>query len=131
MPLSLSATTINAVLASILNGTAFTPTGPLYVQLHTGDPGTAGTANVAGNSTRLSTGTMSTPAAGQSTNNAAINWTAAQVTTSETYSYVSLWTAATGGTFVGAGTMTASAIAAGDLFSIAIGNLTVAIPTST
>ena len=47
-----SSTVVNAFLASLLNGTAFTNYGTLYCQLHVGAPGSAGTSNVAGESTR-------------------------------------------------------------------------------
>lgn len=123
------ATTVgNALLASILNGTAFTTYTSPYVQLHVGAPGSAGTANIAGNNVRVASGTWSTPTGGSATNNAAINWTS--VSTSETYTHCSLWSASSGGTFLASGPVTASAITAGSNFSIAIGAATVSIPVA-
>lgn len=123
-----SSTLVDAFLASILNGTAFTPyTGP-YVQLHVGDPGAAGTANPAGETTReQATGTF-VIAAGATTNPAAIAWSS--VTTAETYTYISLWSAASGGTFLASGTITANPVAVGDNFTIPVGDATISMPVA-
>lgn len=119
---------VNAWLASILNGTAPTTYSAPYVQLHTGDPGTAGTSNVAGESAReQATGTW-TVSGGSATNPNAINWTS--VTANETYTDISLWTAASGGTFIASGTITATAVSIGNNFSIPAGDLTVSMPTA-
>jgi|ERR1035437_758709 hypothetical protein len=128
MAVGAAAATINAWLASILNGTAPTTyTGP-FVQLHTGAPGAAGTTNIAGNTTRVAaTGTW-VPSGGSCTNPAAVNWT--NVGTAETYADVSLWSLATGGTFIASGTITANAVAIGDNFSIPIGGMTISVPVA-
>ena len=130
MAAGISATVGDALLASILNDTAFTAYGPTYVQLHVGAPGSAGTANIAGESTRVTTGTtpFASPSGGSTTNNNAINWTS--VSTSETYTYVTLWSALTSGTFIASGTITASAVSVGDNFSIPIGDMTVSLPVA-
>ena len=70
----------NSILALILNGTAFGGFATPYVQLHVGAPGAAGTANVAGNSTRQATGAFATPVGGSTSNSAAINWTSVSTT---------------------------------------------------
>jgi hypothetical protein len=128
MAVGASATIVNALLASILNGTAFTTYSNPYVQLHTGNPGAAGTSNIAGESTREQmTGTF-VVSAGASTNPAAVNWTS--VSTAETYTDVSLWSLATGGTFLGSGTITANAVSVGDNFQIPIGDLSISMPTA-
>lgn len=116
------------MLAAILNGTAFTTYSDPWVQLHIGAPGPNGTANIAGESTREQlTGTF-TISGGSTTNPAAVNWTS--VSTSETYTYVTLWSAATGGTFLASGTITANAVAVGDNFSIPIGDMTISMPVA-
>lgn len=123
-----AAAIVNAWLASILNGTAPTTYSAPYVQLHVGSPGANGTSNVAGETTReQATGTW-TITAGSSTNPVAINWTS--VTTAETYTDVSFWSLATGGTFLGSGTITANAVNIGDNFSIPIGDCTVSMPVA-
>jgi hypothetical protein len=129
MALSLTTAEADAILACLLNGTSYTGHALLYVQLHVGDPGVAGTSNPAGNTTRQAIGTsgssMSAPSGGISTNAAAINWTS--VSTSETYTDVSLWTAVSAGTFIAAGTISAAAITSGQNFQIAIGALSVSL----
>lgn len=119
---------VNALLASFLNGTAPTTYSAPYVQLHTGSPGAAGTSNVAGNSTReQATGTWII-SGGSSTNPAAVPWT--NVSTAETYSHVSLWSASSGGTFLGSGSITANPVNVGDNFSIPIGDATISMPVA-
>lgn len=97
----------------------------VYIQLHTGDPGSAGTANVAGNNVRKSV-SFAAASAESKASNADITWT--NVSTSETYSYVSLWDASSNGNFLWAGALTSSkAVNSGDTFTIQSGQLTVAI----
>jgi hypothetical protein len=118
----------NSVLALLFNGTAFAGFATPFAQLHVGSPGAAGTTNPAGNTVRQATGAIATPVGGSATNVAAINWTS--VSTSETYSHVSIWSAASGGTFIASGTITAAAVVAGNNFQIAIGGMTVSIPVA-
>ena len=117
----------NSFLSALVNNGSFTGYSP-YVQLHTGSPGAAGTANVAGNNVRQAAGTFNTPAGGSTSNSAAVNWTS--VSTSETYSHVSLWSATSGGTFIASGSITAGAILAGQNFQIPAGGMTVSLPVA-
>lgn len=82
----------------------------VFVKLHTGDPGTAGTENAATETTRKKvtlTGTTTLK------NSGALEWTS--VSTSETYKWVSIWTASTSGTFLGRGQLEAEkAVSSGD-----------------
>jgi hypothetical protein len=123
-----SSTVVNAFLASLLNGTAFTNYGTTFVQLHTGAPGAAGTTTIAGNNTRQASGTFTAPSGGSSTNNAAITWT--NVNTAETYSHVSIWSLVSGGTFLASGSITANPVAIGDTFTIPINDITVSMPVA-
>lgn len=86
-----------------------------HVQLHTGNPGTAGTANVWSSAGRQS----ATFGAASNRTLAMTNqpqWTAAA---SATPSWVSVWTAALGGTFVGAAPITSPvALVSGDEFKL-------------
>lgn len=123
-----STTLASDVLQLILNGTTYTgPAGGLYIQLHTGAPGSAGTSNVATNNTRQSCGTFS-GSNGAWSNASAINWTS--VSTTETYSHMSLWTASTSGTFVGSGAVTGGAVTSGNNFQIPASDLTVTMTTA-
>lgn len=126
---SLSATVADDFLNLLLNGTSYTgPAGTLYAQLHTGHPGSAGTTSVAGETARQACGTFTSASAGSATNNAAITWTS--VTTAETYSFITLWSASSGGVFVASGSITASAVGVGDNFSIPIGDASVTFPVA-
>lgn len=99
-----------------------------WVQLHTGAPGASGTANVAGNTVRMQA-TWNSAASGSATNNGDIVWTS--VSTSETYADATLWSASTGGTFGGSGTVTSSAITSTNNFKIASGGLSVSYTLAT
>lgn len=107
MPLS-ETETIN--LLKSLKGEAPTTYSKVYVQLHTGAPGSSGTANVAGESTRKEatlTGTSTLKNSGE------VKWTS--VSTAETYKYFSIWSAATAGTFLGEEALEAEkAVSVGD-----------------
>jgi hypothetical protein len=118
----------NAILACMLNGSAYAGHAATYVQLHTGAPGAAGTANIAGNNVRQAAGAFAAPSGGSTTNSAAVNWTG--VSTSETYTHVSLWSAVSGGTFIASGSITAGAILAGQNFSIPAGGMSVTLPVA-
>lgn len=96
-----------------------------FIQLHTGDPGAAGTSNIAGNATRKAI-SLGTPSGGAVSNDASIDWTSGEVDTSEDYTHWSLWTLVSGGSCERTGTMTANAVTAGDTFSIPIGDLDLA-----
>lgn len=78
-----------------------------HAQLHTGDPGAAGTANVAAGIDRA---TASFPAASAGESEALASFA---VTAGGPYSHVSLWTAATGGTHTGNGALTPAETFAG------------------
>ena len=124
MALGLSATIANDFLEWLFNASA-TSTAPtnIWIQLHTADPGAAGTTAVAGNATRKDlTAAMGTAASGAITNTAAITWSAGEVDTSEDYTHWSLFDASTSGTFLCSGLMTANAVTVGDEFTIPIGD---------
>jgi hypothetical protein len=125
MAVGLSAALANDILDAIGNNSAFTtlPITELWIQLHvTGEPGAAGTANVAGNATRKLV-SFGTAASGVMSNDTAITWTTGEVDTSEDYLYWTGWTASTSGTFICSGTITANAVTVGDEFTIPVGDL--------
>lgn len=104
------------------NGTTYTAPAALYVKLHTGAPGEDGTANAAGNTTRqaISFGASSN---GVITSSVLVEWTS--VSTTETYSHLSLWDASTGGNNLLNGPLTASkSVTAGDTFQLPSGQVT-------
>lgn len=132
MALGLSATIANDFLEWLCNASATSaaPTN-IWIQLHTADPGAAGTTAVAGNATRKDlTAAMGTAAGGAITNTAAITWTTGEVDTSEDYTHWSLWDASSAGTFLCSGLMTANAVTVGDEFQIPIGDLDLSFNTA-
>jgi len=111
----------NAILDALCRSVSYSDPASFNVKLHIGDPGSAGTANVAGETTRKAA-TMSAASGGAITNSAALEWT--NVSTSETYSHVSFWSDIAAGTFLGSDALdTPRAVTAGDNFTIAIGDV--------
>lgn len=98
----------------------------VWVQLHLGDPGAAGTSNPAAETDRVQA-TFGSVASGRAiSNTAVIEWLAVAAT--ETYSHVSLWSASTAGTFLGRDDLSSTApVTAGDTFRIPIGDLDLTI----
>ena len=97
-----------------------------YIQLHTADPGAAGTTSVATETTRKVI-SLAAASGGSASTDAAIEWTS--ISGSQDATHFSLWSAATGGTFLFSGTITADAYPAGNTFTIASGDLTVSVST--
>lgn len=120
MALGFASAESDKILNAFGNATAYTGTSTPFVKLHVGSPGAAGTSNPAGNTSRqaLSFGTSS---GGSMLNDTALTWTS--VSTSETYTFFSIWDASSSGNFLGSGTVTANAVTAGDTFTVAIGGL--------
>jgi hypothetical protein len=128
----MSSATADNILNAIGNNTAF-QIALAYIQLHTADPGAAGTTSVATETTRksVSFGAPSAGAAGfrQMANDAAITWT--NIAGSQDATHFSLWDASSGGNFLGSGTITAAAYTAGDTYNIAIGAAVLTLPIAT
>src|SRR5258708_16197440 len=91
---------VNQVLDSVLSAAAFTPPAGCFVQLHTGDPGPAGTSNISSYATRTSVA-WSSAAGGSKSISATVTITASWAgTNGEQVTHISLWSAVTGGTFL-------------------------------
>lgn len=108
------------LLDLVFNATAYSGQSTAYMQLHIGDPGEAGTANVAAETTRKAV-TFGAAASGAISNDAQIQWT--NVAGTEDYTHFSLWDASTNGNCLWVGTVTANAVTAGDTFTVAVGDL--------
>lgn len=116
--------TANADLA--LNAAVGTNAG--YVQLHTGDPGSAGTSNVSSVTTRESVTWGSASAASVSSSSEPA-WTSWAGTNGEVVTDVSLWSASSSGTFGLSAALTASVtMDTGD--SLTLTAITVTMPTA-
>jgi hypothetical protein len=88
----------------------------VYIKLHTGDPGEAGTNNAATEATRKLIA-FSAASSGSMASSAAITWT--NVSTTETYSHWSAWDSLTTGNCLWTGALSSSAaVTAGDTFEI-------------
>lgn len=96
MVVGIAAATANADLERFRNTAAAAIATP-FVQLHTGDPGASGTANVSVGSTTRNAITWNAAAAGSMTLATLAAWTNGG--TSETISHVSIFSASTAGTF--------------------------------
>lgn len=117
MAVGLSAAEANSIVAG-LDGS--------YLQVHVGDPGAAGTANVAaGISTRQQV-ILTTPAGGSASNISGLSWV---TTAGEDPTHFSLWTMAVGGTFKFSGTITSDPYASGDTFDLDPGDIVIDVTT--
>lgn len=97
-------------------GTSYTAPANVYAKLHTGDPGEDGTANAAGNTTRKEV-TFGAASGGVISLSNTPSWTS--VSTTETYSHVSIWDNSTAGNCLGSGALSSSvAVTAGDTFTL-------------
>ncbi len=121
MTAGVTAATANAWL-NVWRNTAASAVATVFVKLHTGDPGSAGTANAAAVTTR----NQVTWAAASGGSMALSTLSAYSMTTSETISHISFWDASTAGTFLGSAALTASkTVANGDTLTFT--TLTVAV----
>jgi hypothetical protein len=125
MAVGLASGIADDILDALCSSTAWTEPAAFYVQLHTADPGSAGTTAVAGETTRK-LATFGAASGGAITTTAALTWTS--VSTTETLSHVSFFDASSAGNFLGSDALnTPRAVTAGDTFEIAIGDLDLSI----
>lgn len=91
----------------MLRGTAFTAPAAKYVQLHTADPGSAGTTAVSvGSTTRVASTHAAASAGAIAQNGTNPSWTNGG--TSETITHISVWDATSAGNFLYSIQLTAS-----------------------
>lgn len=104
------------ILEHTTGKTAWTIPSNVYVKLHTGDAGEAGTTNAASETTRK-VAAWATAASGAIATSATLEWT--NVAATETYSHWSMWDASTAGNCLWTGALSSSAaVTAGDTFQI-------------
>jgi hypothetical protein len=122
-----AANTANAWL-NVLRGTSaatFTGVTTLFVQLHTGDPGASGTANVSSTTTRSAVNFNAASAGSQSLANTP-SWATWAGTNGEVVTHISVWSASSAGTFYYSAALSASkTLNTGDTLNLT--TLTVAI----
>lgn len=128
MAVGLSASVANSILDALARSVAWSEPAAVWIQLHTADPGAAGTTAVAGNATRKQVTFGAGASGGTISNTVAIAWTSGEVDTAEDYTHLSLWDQdAPGGLFLGSGSMTANAVLVGDTFTMPIGDLDISL----
>ena len=121
-----SSTFANAQLGT-LNGTAPTTYSTVYIALHTGAPGSAATSNAAAGSTTRASATFGTASSGSISLSTQPTWTNGG--TSETITDISVWSAASAGTFLFSAALSSSkAWASGDTLQLT--SLSVSITTA-
>ena len=114
------------VLNALGNASPFVCAQP-WIQLHTGPPGSAGTAAVAPSIPRM---LVPFANAGQSiTNDAAITWTNVQGAADPTH--FSMWDAAAGGNFFASGVINSVPYAVGNTLNIPSGALVISFTIAT
>ena len=100
----------------------------LYVQLHTGDPGSAGTSNPSSVTTRESV-SWNSPSGGSIGASNQPEWTSWDGTNGEVVTDLSFWSASSGGTFQFSMQLSSSVtMDTGD--SLTLTSITVSIPTA-
>lgn len=123
MATGISSYLANAWLDALGNNSSFAVT-TVYVKLHIGDPGAAGTANPATETTRKSV-SFAAASSGSLASDAAVTWT--NIAGSEDATHFTAWDNLSAGNFLFSGTITANPYTAGDTFTIASGALTVSL----
>lgn len=113
----------NAWLNALGNNTSFA-VAQVYVKLHVGEPGAAGTANPATETTRKAV-SFGVASAGVLTSDDAVTWT--NIAGSEDANHFTAWDSLTTGNFLFSGTITANPYDAGDTYAIDAGNLTASL----
>lgn len=104
------------------NGVSVTAPAALYVKLHTGDPGEAGTSNAAATTSRQAV-TFGAASGGVISLSNSPSWTS--IANAETISHVSVWDNSTAGNCWGSGALTASVtVGVGDTLTISAFTLT-------
>lgn len=95
MTAGFTATRANSML-NVLRNTTYTGIAATFVKLHTGDPGSAATANASAVTTRNAIA-WNAPANGSMTLSTLSNYA---MTASETITHISIWDASTAGNFI-------------------------------
>lgn len=112
------------MLNALTGRSAYSANAAVYAKLHVGDPGVGGTANAATDTTRQAV-TFGTDASGGAISNTAqVQWTNLATADPDVITWVSLWTASTGGTWLGNDDLPASvSVNDGDTLTIATGDI--------
>lgn len=113
----------NKWLDALGNATAFS-VATVYVQLHVGDPGAAGTTNPATETTRKAV-SFAAAASGSIASDADVTWT--NIAGSQDATFFTAWDNASAGNFLFSGSITGNPYTAGDTYTITSGSLTASL----
>jgi hypothetical protein len=117
----------SAILNALCNATPWHATG-MFIQLHTGPPGAAGTNAIAPGVPRIAV-SFAVVTGQTAVNDAAVTWTNVQGAADPTH--FSLWDFAAAGTFHASGTIDSAPYAVGNTLNIPSGALTVSFTVAT
>lgn len=110
------------ILDALCGNATFTTPSNVYMKLHIGDPGEAGTSNAAAHTTRVEV-TFAAASGGSIASDSATTFTS--MTAAETISHFSVWDNSTAGNCLFTGSLAASkTVAIGDTLSFASGAIT-------
>jgi hypothetical protein len=118
MATGMSAYLANSLLNALGNNTAYAVTN-VYVKLHVGDPGAAGTANAATETTRKAV-SFAGASNGSIASDADVTWT--NISGSQDATFFTAWDSLTTGNFLFSGTITGNPYTAGDTYTITSGS---------
>jgi len=118
MATGMSAYLANSLLNALGNNTAYAVTN-VYVKLHVGDPGSAGTANAATETTRKAV-SFAGASNGSIASDADVSWT--NISGSQDATFFTAWDSLTTGNFLFSGTITGNPYTAGDTYTITSGS---------
>lgn len=118
MATGMSAYLANSLLNALGNNTAYAVTN-VYVKLHVGDPGAAGTANAATETTRKAV-SFAGASTGSIASDADVTWT--NISGSQDATFFTAWDSLTTGNFLFSGTITGNPYTAGDTYTISAGS---------
>lgn len=117
MTVGLSTTNLaNKILDHIRGGTAFSQPGGLYIRLHVGDPGSAGSANTSAVGTRSQATFAAASGGAIALTGTNPSWS---MSGTETISHISVWDASTGGNFLWSAALSvAKSVQSGDTLTL-------------
>ena len=128
MAVGTSSTLNNSWLNTIRGGgagTSYTAPAAVYVQLHTANPGAAGTTSVSSVTTRPAA-TFSAASGGVLSSSNTPQWTSWAGTNGEVVTHVSFWDASSAGNFLWSAALTASkTVNTGDTLTLSSSSLTI------
>lgn len=112
-----------ALLDHVVGNTSMASPAAVYVQVHTGDPGAAGTSNLSDVTSRVAA-TFGSASGRVASNDAAVDFDSVSLTGDETWSGFSIWDAASGGNCLFWGPLSPGVLMQdGDSFSFGIGDI--------